>query len=40
MDHVVTVGMIVVPLLVIFGAAVVIAVLFWILSVIASGFNH
>lgn len=40
MDHFVTVGMIVWPFAVIIGGAVVLAILIWILSAIASGFTH
>jgi hypothetical protein len=40
MHETVTVGMIVWPLLVLFGAAVALGVLIWVLSIFASGFNH
>jgi hypothetical protein len=40
MDQVVTVGMILKPALVIVGVLLALGVVVWILSVVASGFDH
>jgi hypothetical protein len=40
MDHAITIGMVVYTIGGVLGAIGVIAILVWILSVFASGFNH
>lgn len=40
MDHAITIGMVVYGSLITLGAIFVIGLLLWLLSVLASGFNH